>query len=341
MAGRGGLFHLKVWQLILIDLAAIGVSYWLFALAHHIVPIEGGPALMQTAALAGDPARSGEENPGIGPNGDPSDPNGGEEGPTPDLPKPPAYYGDFSATFPAAPEEGFEGALRWYRDDDIQIVIRAEAISNFVYYAADVWVRDLSYLRAAFARDTYGRGYLESVEGMAARNDALLAVSGDYYGAHGNGIVIRNGLLYRETQIANFCVINQDGAMKIYGRNEADLEAVYADRPYQAWSFGPWLLKDGARVVLDDHSLNRTNPRCAIGYYEPGHYVFVIVDGRQPGYSDGITLTGLSRLMESLGCAEAYNLDGGQTAVMVFQGEVINRPVDGGRPLSDIVYIRR
>lgn len=82
------------------------------------------------------------------------------------------------------------------------------------------------------------------------------------------------------------------------------------------------------------------NPRAAIGYFEPGHYCFVLVDGRRAEtYSAGMRLEALSQLFYDLGCKQAYNLDGGQSAVMVFDGKVVNQPVGGGRPVSDIVYI--
>ena len=81
------------------------------------------------------------------------------------------------------------------------------------------------------------------------------------------------------------------------------------------------------------------NPRCAIGYYEPGHYCLVVVDGRQRGYSLGLEMTELSKLMKQLGCAEAYNLDGGMTAMMAYGTELYSQPCGGGRQNCDIVYV--
>jgi exopolysaccharide biosynthesis protein len=81
------------------------------------------------------------------------------------------------------------------------------------------------------------------------------------------------------------------------------------------------------------------NPRSAIGYYEPGHYCFVTVDGRKEGYSIGMTVPELAQLFEDLGCQSAYNLDGGQTAVMMFGDSIANQPYHGGRKTSDIIYI--
>ena len=105
-----------------------------------------------------------------------------------------------------------------------------------------------------------------------------------------------------------------------------------------AWSFGPRLLVDGKLPERYNSSLTRRHPRAAIGYYEPGHYCLVAVDGRQEGYALGMTLEQLSELMLHLGCKEAYNLDGGQTAMMLFSGQPVNRPYRGGRRVSDIIY---
>ena len=79
------------------------------------------------------------------------------------------------------------------------------------------------------------------------------------------------------------------------------------------------------------------NPRSAIGYFAPGHYCFVVVDGRQKGYSEGMSLDELASTLASLGCQTAYNLDGGATAMMVFQGKLVNQPTNGGRTSSDII----
>ena len=87
-------------------------------------------------------------------------------------------------------------------------------------------------------------------------------------------------------------------------------------------------------------SVEGWNPRAALGYYEPGHYCFVIVDGRQePDYSYGMQMQDLSKLMYDLGCKEAYNLDGGMTAMMAYNGSLYSHPCGGGRSNSDILYI--
>jgi hypothetical protein len=75
------------------------------------------------------------------------------------------------------------------------------------------------------------------------------------------------------------------------------------------------------------------NPRTAVGLTEAGQLLLVVVDGRQPGYSAGMTLRELATLMATLGAREAINLDGGGSSEMFLNGLVANRPSDGGERL--------
>ncbi len=116
-------------------------------------------------------------------------------------------------------------------------------------------------------------------------------------------------------------------------------------------SFGPALVADGA--VLDgiddvevdtnfgNHSIQGDQPRTAIGVVDDNHLLVVVVDGRSAGYSAGATMTELATLMKGLGAVTAYNLDGGGSSTLWFDGEVVNRPSNGGeRGTSDILYIK-
>ena len=85
------------------------------------------------------------------------------------------------------------------------------------------------------------------------------------------------------------------------------------------------------------------NPRTAIGIVDDLHYVLVVSDGRT-SESKGLKLYQLAEFMTSLGVKTAYNLDGGGSSTMVFNGRVINNPTTNGktikeRSVSDIVYI--
>ena len=228
-----------------------------------------------------------------------------------------------------------------YTSPDISVTVTKETLGRTTYYLADIYVRDITCFRSALAKDTYGTGFRDSIEDMAALNSALLAVNGDYYGNTNEGVVIRNGVIYRANRTnCDVCVLYYDGTMKVMPGASFSVEDAVRDGAWQAWTFGPALLDTDGSVLTTFDSTGRiisANPRTAIGYFEPGHYCLVVVDGR--GESAGITLPDLSRLFSDLGCAAAYNLDGGNSSVMVWNDAVINEPSGGGRESSDALLI--
>lgn len=228
-----------------------------------------------------------------------------------------------------------------YSSPDISVTVAEETLGQTTYYLADIYVRDITCFQTALANDTYGSGFRDSIEDMALLNNALLAVNGDYYGNTNEGVVIRNGVIYRANSTnCDVCVLYYDGTMRVMPGSSFSVEEAVEQGAWQAWTFGPALLNTDGSVLTSFASTNRiisANPRTAIGYYEPGHYCLIVVDGR--GESAGITLPDLSRLFYDLGCRAAYNLDGGNSSVMVWNNEVINNPSGGGRESSDALLI--
>ena len=228
-----------------------------------------------------------------------------------------------------------------YTSPDVSITVDEVNEENLTYYVADIYVRDITCFQTALANNTYGSGFRDSIEDMAVLNSALLAVNGDYYGNTSEGVVIRNGMIYRANPTdCDVCVLYYDGTMKVMSGDSFDLEDAIEDGAWQAWTFGPALLDTGGQPIASFSSTKRiisANPRTAIGYYEPGHYCLVVVDGR--GESAGISLPRLSQLFYDLGCTAAYNLDGGNSSIMVWQDAVINNPSGGGRESSDALLI--
>ena len=228
-----------------------------------------------------------------------------------------------------------------YSSPDISITVSEETLGRTTYYLADIYVRDITCFQSALAEGKYGTGFRDSIEDMAALNHALLAVNGDYYGNTNEGVVIRNGVIYRANATScDVCVLYYDGTMRVMPGSAFSVEEAVEQGAWQAWTFGPALLDTDGSVLTSFDSTGRiisANPRTAIGYYEPGHYCLIVVDGR--GESAGITLPDLSQLFYSLGCKAAYNLDGGNSSIMVWNNEVINDPSGGGRESSDALLI--
>lgn len=238
-----------------------------------------------------------------------------------------------------------------YQSRDLAIFLTKvhdeERFSSFVtYFVADVYVQDIHLLRTAPAGEDFTRRVAGAVKKMARQNHALLAASGDYYAHSNQALIIRNGVCYNDQPVTRFqsCVLFEDGTMDFFAPEALDTEALLAAHAWQGWTFGPSLLDDNGLPVEDiPHSyvgVNDRNPRCMLGYFEPGHYCLVVADGRQPSkrYSNGLTLLELGELAYELGCAKAYNLDGGQSAQFCWQGEIFNHPTGGGRSISDIIY---
>ena len=228
-----------------------------------------------------------------------------------------------------------------YSSPDVSITVSEKTMGDITYYLADIYVRDITCFQTALARNTYGSGFRDSIEDMAAMSQALLAVNGDYYGNTSEGVVIRNGVIYRANPTnCDVCVLYYDGSMRLMPGASFSVEEAIAQGAWQAWTFGPALLDTDGSVLTSFDSTGRiisANPRTAIGYYEPGHYCMIVVDGR--GESAGITLPELSQLFYDLGCTAAYNLDGGNSSIMVWNDEIINNPSGGGRESSDALLI--
>ena len=237
--------------------------------------------------------------------------------------------------------------LGTYESDEATITVSEYTYEGTEVYVADVTLSSAQYLKTAFAEDTYGKNVTETTSEMAEANDAILAINGDNYGSQESGYVIRNGVIYREDAGENdvLCIFT-DGSMKVYSPDEYTAEELLEMGVWQAFSFGPALVEDGEVSVTSEDEVGKamaSNPRTAIGIIDELHYLIVVSDGRT-SESEGLSLKELAEFMESLGATTAYNLDGGGSSTMVFEGEVINNPTTSGksikeREVNDIVYI--
>lgn len=242
-----------------------------------------------------------------------------------------------------------------YRSDtaaiEITTVTTGSGSDTITYYVADVTVGDATIVRSAFANDQFGSNIVANTSVIAAQAGAVLAINGDYYGFRETGIEIRNGVVYRDKGAREGLAFHADGTMRLYDETATNAAELLADGVWQTLSFGPGIVADG-RVVsgienveidtnFGNHSIQGRQPRTGIGLIDTNRLLFVAVDGRSSGYSRGVTMTEFAEIFTGLGAQVAYNLDGGGSTTMVFNGALVNNPLGRGqeRGTSDIVYI--
>ena len=237
-----------------------------------------------------------------------------------------------------------------YSDDNISVTLTEKTISNTQVYIADVTVSSSEYLKTAFAQNTYGNNVTAKTSETAANNNAILAVNGDYYGANTTGYVIRNGVVYRDTVREDSSngdlAIYKDGSFKIIYEDQVSADQLVKDGVVNLLAFGPSLVENGEIAVDTNSEVGQSmssNPRTAIGIIDENHYIIIVSDGRT-SESEGLSLYQMAEIMKSYGVKTAYNLDGGGSSTLYFNGQVINKPTTNGntiseRSVSDIVYI--
>lgn len=328
--------------IILLDALALAALLIVFALFHHVLPSKKqalnivsyqASAETQTAepviTATAEPVITATAEPAVTATAEPAAAQTAE---------PAIVQTAVQAAAPAA-----DGA-KSYQADGVSITLSDNLYLNgsVRYYLADIYLDDVTKLQTAFAENTYGSGYTDTVMDMDALLDAVLCVNGDYYGNTDAGVVARNGVIYRANYTSSdILCLYADGTVEIKPYEAFDVKTEANRGLWQAWTFGPSLLDQNGQAVSafsTGRHMNSRNPRTVFGYYGPGHYAILVVDGR--GDSAGLTLADLSTLCEELGFASAYNLDGGKSSVMTYADSVVNQPVDGGRAISDFIYIK-
>ena len=233
----------------------------------------------------------------------------------------------------------------------IKKVTTGSGKNTLTYFVADVVLTDATQLQSAFADDEFGRNIIEYTSQIAQANGAIFAINGDYYGFRSDGIEIRNGVIFQDMPARIGVAFYRDGSMKIYDETQTSAEELLASGVWNTMSFGPSLVEDSvvtadlSRFAVDKNFGNRPiqgdNPRTGVGIIDNNHFVFVVADGRSPGYSRGANMTEFAQIFKDLGCIDAYNLDGGGSTTMYFMDRVVNNPLGKGRErgTSDILFI--
>ena len=336
---------LPVPLLILIDVLAIGICLCVYALFHHVLVGD-----LSAFGRGSTPVRTESVIPTPSPRPTPSPvPASPEETPEPTEEPVVIDYGQFGEKFQDKFAE--EGEIiqteTLYVSHDVRLELTEDRQFNSDIHIIDIYVRNIENFRTTFAggADTYD-GTRATVQDMALRENALAAINGDYCGfiAGGEYVVLRNGRYFYSNPTRAVCVLYYDGTMRTFWKpfnqtaDDFDLDQAMADGAWQIWSFGPAMLdEEGHPNTL---YFDAARPRTMLGYYEPGHYCFITVDGRTETDA-GLTIDELALLAESMGLTQAFNLDGGQSSTMMFGDRLVSigSPYEGIREISDMIYI--
>ena len=353
---------MPLWSVILLNALMTGLILLTFAFFHHVLPafiseMERREALMQTEAPTEMPSE-----PIVLQTELPTEITQTEEQETVEI-----TTETTESTEPAESTEPPKELTPWqikfaehfsqeviqtensYKSPNVSVTIETvtigEGANKQVYHVADIYIASMENFTTYTADGEIRYFGSQNVLEMVKASNALLAIGGDFLTYQKGGFLVRNGEIYKETtNNVSICALFPDGTIETYDKKAYDIEDIKSRGAIQVWSFGPVLLDENGKV-RDEYDMpsavSYTNPRSAIGYYEPGHYCFVVVDGRQNGYSKGMSIPELAAVFEELGCTKAYNLDGGGSAVMTFNQKRYSKQSNGGdRELGDILLIR-
>lgn len=343
---------MPLWAVVLLDLVMVGVILVVFAFFHHVLPAMISEYEHQQALLnATEPPVTAA--PTAAPTEATEIATQPPEETVPETTVPETEPPDDRTEWQIKFEDHFTDEVvqteNSYSSPNVSITLETvttgEGSGRVTYHVADIYIGSPDCFTTYTADNEMRYFGTQDVMEMDEAANALISISGDFLTYQKTGFLMRNGEIYvRDNNLDNICVLFEDGSMETYSEKGYDIDELIEQGAVQVWSFGPILLDENGQVKSKYNvstAVSYANPRSAIGYYEPGHYCFVVVDGRQEGYSKGMTIPELAQVFQDLGCTMAYNLDGGGSAVMVFGGERYSRQSNGAdRGLGDILVIR-
>lgn len=326
--------RLRAWQQIVLDVIFAGILICIFAYFHHIrifwgIGVSDGDETDSANVVITKPEQ-------------PDDPE------NPSTPSHSDMFGKkFADKFLKEGEKTIStDSLYVSKDIRLEYSINTTTIDGcrMQYHLIDVYIRNIENLNTNV--NIKKRVTFDSL----ITDNTIAAISGDYCGnVNASKEVLRNGKELRANNeiIFDIGVLCWDGSFKCYTPSEYNRSEILKTAPYQIWNFGPGLFDKNGNVRNDfqdtygEYILNK-HPRQIFGYYEPGHYCFVTIEGRI-AESEGATFETAGKLLKSLGCTAAYNLDGGASAYTYYNGTMVRYTdqdkQDNPRKLYDIIAI--
>ena len=250
------------------------------------------------------------------------------------------------------PADEENGVLQGYQDESLTVTMERVRVGDSTFNVARIKIAHPSQLRTGLENEKASRN--NKISSLAAKHNAVVAIGGDFFSDAKNGYIVRQYKEFRKSpkSVYDMLLVDQNGDFHIILQSNAEeLKALLADETLtfpNIFNFGPALVKDGVLLESPQYYVDNGNkyntrstsePRCAIGQLGELEYMFVVVDGRRSD-SDGCSTDELAQWMHEQGCIQAYNLDGGNSALMWFGGEnYSDKTVKNERSVSDIIYI--
>ena len=188
----------------------------------------------------------------------------------------------------------------------------------------------------ATAEDINEKG--DTTSNIAIKSGAVAAINGGgFYDPNGTGtgrlpygFILHKGKYLLGRQVDNdekvdFIGMTKSGNLIAGKYNKKELSELGA---IEGLSFGPPLIVNGEKMIHNGDGGWGISPRTAIGQRKDGTILFLVIDGRQPGYSIGASLADVQNIMYEQGAYIAANLDGGSSTTLYFNGQVVNKPAD-------------
>lgn len=243
----------------------------------------------------------------------------------------------------------------YYQDDTILVVMWKEYINQCIYNFAEIYIAHPSQFRRMITDNEFGSVTRTTPSALAESVNAVCAMSADFYAYRGKGIVVYDRTVYRNNAYTlDTMFVDENGDFIFTKPNTAGSDQqlqqfVDENKILFSLSFGPILIQDGElRRSTADYDVGQTEKsyaRAAIGQMGKLHYLYCTVDGgvkkddKTDDKEPGTTVLAVGKVFAEKGCANAYTLDGGQTATIIMDDHIFNRVGYGNeRQVSDIIY---
>ncbi len=238
--------------------------------------------------------------------------------------------------------------LRYYLDETILVLTWKEVVNRAVYTFSEVKIADPSQFRRYLADNTFGSSIQYATSDMASTVNAVVAMNGDFYKFRSLGMVVYESQVRRiDGALVDSCCVDVNGNLLFVHKGEI-MDQAAAEKYVQdndilfSVAFGPILIENGRNVTPDNYVFGEINDiyaRAAICQTDSLHYLLVTVNTEKPSYTNAATVYQMGAELERRGIEKAYTLDGGQTATIVMNDQVINSVEFGfQRNISDILY---